>query len=117
MPLPKDDLALIQSVEPGADQQKSTLYDETTKSLEDDRLKAEITNLVQDREQRKVYGNRLFWLVVIWLSVVGIILIAQGVCIIPFKLSVTVATTMIGSTTVSVLGLFAIVANYLFPKK
>ena len=45
------------------------------------------------------------------------ILLMHGFSFIPFELSVAVLTTLIGSTTASVLGLFAIVANYLFPKR
>ncbi len=76
-----------------------------------------VDNLVQDREQRKTYANRLFGLVVVWLIVTGVVILLHGFTFFPFKLSVAVFTTLIGSTTVSVLGLFAIVANYLFPKR
>lgn len=41
----------------------------------------------------------------------------HGFTAIPFTLSAAVLSTLIGSTTASVLGLFAIVANYLFPKR
>ena len=112
------DLGLVRADEPeGTDQQTENLYDEEAKSLENDRLRAEVDDLVQDREQRKTYGNRLFGLVVVWLIVIGLVILLHGFTFIPFELSVAVLTTLIGSTTVSVLGLFAIVANYLFPKR
>jgi hypothetical protein len=112
------DLRLLQAGEPTEpDRQAASLYDEEKKSLENARLQAEIDDLVQDRDQRKTYGNRLFWLVVVWLIVIGLILTMHGFSYVPFKLSVAVLTTLIGSTTASVLGLFAIVANYLFPKR
>ena len=44
-------------------------------------------------------------------------MLLHGFPCISFKLSDTVLATLIGSTTASVLGLFAIVANYLFPKR
>ena len=116
--MPDPDLRLLQAGEPTEpDQQAASLYDDEKKSLENARLRAEIADLVQDRDQRKTYGNRLFRLVVVWLSVNGLILLMHGFSFIPFELSVAVLTTLIGSTTASVLGLFAIVANYLFPKR
>lgn len=112
------DLGLVRADEPeGTDQQTENLYDEEAGALENERLRAEVDDLVQDREQRKTYGNRLFRLVVVWLIVIGLVILLHGFTVVPFKLSVAVLTTLIGSTTASVLGLFAIVANYLFPKR
>ena len=52
-----------------------------------------------------------------WLCGVFIVIVLSGFNLFSFKLSTTVLTTLIGSTTASVLGLFAIVANYLFPRR
>ncbi len=118
MRMSEPDLGLVQADEPqGTDQQTENLYDEEARALENERLRAEVDNLIQDREQRKTYGNRLFGLVVVWLSVIGLVILLHGFAFVPFELSVAVLTTLIGSTTASVLGLFAIVANYLFPKR
>ena len=112
------DLDLVQAGEPTEpDRQTLSLYDEETETLAKARLRAEIDDLDQDRDQRRTYGSRLYWLIVGWLSVIGVIVLLHGFICVPFKLSVTVLTTLIGSTTASVLGLFAIVANYLFPKR
>jgi hypothetical protein len=119
------DLRLVQAGEPAEpDGQTDTLYDDEKKSLENDRLRAEnerlraeVDDLVQDRGQRKTYSDRLFWLVVCWLVGVGYIVLLHGNQWIPFQLSPAVLGTLIGSTTVSVIGLFVIVANYLFPKR
>ena len=119
------DLRFVQAGEPTEpDRQADTLYDDEKKSLENarlrteiDRLRAEIDDLVQDRRQRKDYGARLFRLIVGWLIAVGVIVLLHGFACVPFKLSGVELTALIGSTTVSVLGLFAIVANYLFPKR
>ncbi len=109
---------------PEPDQQDVSLFDDEKKELDNQRLRlynqrleAEINDLTQDRDQRKTYANRLYWLIVGWLIVVGLIMLLHGLSPISFKLSVTVLTTLIGSTTISVLGLFVIVANYLFPKR
>ena len=83
----------------------------------------------QDMDERKVYANRIFSLVTYWLIFIAVILIAAGYhsyelkigdeFIFSFnglKLSDTVILSLIGSTTLNVLALFYIVANYLFPK-
>ena len=121
----RQDLNLVQAQEPSEqNEQTASLQDAEIRSLENDRLSLEnkhlqekIENLKQDRKQRKKYGKRLFGLVACWLSVLGLIVFLHGLSHVPFELSVTVLTTLIGSTTVSVLGLFVIVANYLFPKR
>ena len=92
-------------------------YHEGEEKLERARLQEEIGDLVQDRDQRKMYGDRLFKLIVCWLSGVFIIVILHGISVVPFNLSTATLTTLIGSATASVIGLFAIVANYLFPKR
>lgn len=95
--------------------------------------KAEI--LKQDRLERQKYAKYLFKLVCAWLLGVYSIIILGGLSAstiridvddIPhleridglpkFELSDTVLLALIGGTTVNVLGLFIIVANYLFPK-
>lgn len=116
--MPESDLRILQVDEPAElDKQAVSSHDEERKFLENDRFRAEIEDLVQNREQRKAYASRLFWLIVVWLGTIGTIVLLHGFSHVPFTLSGTVLTTLIGSTTVSVLGLFAIVANYLFPKR
>ena len=116
MRMSEPDLGLVQADEPqGADQQTENLYDEEARSLENERLRAEVDDLIQDREQRKTYGNRLFGLVVVWLIVIGLVILLHGFAFVPFELSVAVLTTLIGSTTASVLGLFAICLLYTSP--
>ena len=85
--------------------------------LENRRLRAIIDDLEQDRAQRKQYSARLFWLVVGWLFAVGGVLLLHGFSAWSFELSEIVLTTLISTTTVSVLGLFTIVARYLFPNR
>lgn len=118
------DLLLVQAAEPTPDLEADRLYGEERQSYENARLalqnellEAKIDDLVQDRDQRKTYSNRLFRLIVCWLMAIGLIVLLDGFSCIPFALSVPVLTTIIGSTTVAVLGLFAIVVNYLFPKR
>lgn len=123
--MPKEpDLGLLQAAELLPDLETDTLYDDEKQSHENARLRlenllleAKIDDVVQDRDQRKKYSDRLFKLVVGWLCAIGVIILLHGFSCIPFNLSVAVLSTIIGSTTASVLGLFVIVANYLFPPR
>jgi hypothetical protein len=124
MPEEPDFRLVLAGEPPEPDGQTDTLYDDEKKSLDNARLRADVErllqqneDLVQDRNQRKKYATRLFRLIVGWLIVSVAIVLLHGFPSIPFKLSGTVLVTLIGSTTASVLGLFAIVANYLFPKR
>ena len=112
------DLDLVQAIEPETiDPEARERYAAETEDLQNQQLREQIKDLQQDRGQRKRYSDRLFWLVVVWLAVIGAIVLLHGFHAIPFQLSTTVLATLIGSTTASVLGLFAIVANYLFPRR
>ena len=113
-----DNLELVREDPPPGDPQATALHEANTKALELTKVQEQLDSLRQDRKQRKKYSNRLFRLIVWWLSAIGVIVVLHGCLIVPFELNTTVLTTLIGSTTASVLGLFAIVANYLlFPKR
>jgi len=70
--------------------------------------------LVQDIQQRKEFGNKIYWLVVGWILGILVLLGIQGFGIFEFKLSEKVLITLIGGTTLNVLGIFVIVAKYFF---
>ncbi len=116
--MPEIDPRFIREAEPARqDGEALQLSGDEERSLRLDRRREEIAGLTQDRTQRKKYANRLFWLVVGWLLVVGAILLLHGFAVAAFELPGIALTTLIGSTTASVIGLFAIVANYLFPRQ
>lgn len=87
------------------------------RALDNAKRRAEIENLDQDRDERKKYASRVFLLVVVWLVAIGMILVLQGFGIGKFDLSDNVLLMLIGTTTGSVVGIFLIVANYLFPRR
>ena len=60
---------------------------------------------------------RIYVLTCIWIFLVLVIVLLQGFDVSWFKLSPTTLHILIGSTTVNVVGLFLVVANYLFPKR
>jgi hypothetical protein len=84
------------------------------------RFKQDIKEREQLLEQRERYADYLFKLIAIWLVGVFILLALSGgeieVCgrIIGVKFSDTVLVTYLTTTTVTVLGLFVIVAKWLF---
>lgn len=101
-----------------------------------DMAREKVAGLIQDRGERKTYAGRIFYLICGWLILVGLVILLSGfsesapvlkigingIVLVDFqwgssfKLSDPVLLAIVGSTTATVLGLFAIVANYLFPK-
>ncbi len=67
-------------------------------------------------ETRSKFANRIFWFVSSWMASVFGILVADGTSVGGFDLADGVLIALISGTTLNVLGLFAIVANYFFPK-
>jgi hypothetical protein len=61
------------------------------------------------------YTKRIFWLICIWLICVAASIFMSGFPWFGFKLSDKVLITFITSTTISVLGIFVIVAKWMFP--
>jgi hypothetical protein len=72
----------------------------------------------QDIIARGKYTERIYNLIRCWLIGIGITIFLQGSCSKQgfFNLSDKVLVTLIGGTTINILGLFAIVAWYLFHK-
>ena len=87
-------------------------------SAERDRRGEEVHDLRQNRDERKKYAHRIFLLICSWIGALFAILILQGFGgsrWLRFSLTQPVLLATIGSTTVNVLGIFYIVAHYLFP--
>jgi len=80
-------------------------------------LRLENQSLKQDIDERRKYAHRIFCLISTWLIAVFVLLAVQGFNLLSFRLSDSVLLAVVGSTTVNVLGIFYIVANYLFPKR
>ena len=82
------------------------------------KLDEEIKSLRQDRKQRRLFAQRIYWVVVAWLAVLFLVIGASGIkgTIFRFEISEKVLLMLIGSTTANVLGLFGVVLYYLFPK-
>jgi hypothetical protein len=81
---------------------------------------AELESYQQDTKERKTYARGFFILSCVWIVVICGLLALQGFGScgkLQFKLSEPVILAAIGSTTVNILGILYIVANYLFPKR
>jgi len=69
----------------------------------------------QDKSERKLYANLSFTIVTMWLVFVLIIFIAIGKGFLKYSDNVVIA--FLTTTTIEVIGIYLIVANYLFPLK
>jgi len=85
--------------------------------LDMDRKRLNNQSLRDDISSRKDFAYKLFGLAVAWLFAVYWMVLLNGGGFVQLEISDNVILAMIGSTTVNVLGLFYIVANYLFPTK
>ena len=99
-------------------EQPDNYSNEEQTALENARITEFQKDSAQDRSERKTYAGRIFRLLIGWLCVVASILCLRGFSKLTFfNLSDAVLMTLIGSTTASVVGIFIIVAKYLFPQK
>lgn len=76
----------------------------------------EVKSKEQDIDMRKDFATKTCNLVCIYLVVVFFV-VFLACCPAEFNMSDGVLITLLGTTTINVIGLFAIVMNYLFPKK
>jgi hypothetical protein len=106
-----------------SDDPGSKAPDSATKLEEEDldkqKQKAILAGLRQDIAERKKYAGRIFWLISIWLIGIFMILMLQGLGSNGhwFALSEAIVVAAIGGTTINVIGIFLVVAKYLFPKR
>lgn len=84
--------------------------------------KARLNSYNQDADERKKYTGKIFKLEVGWLTAVGLLVAMSGLKLditlpilrVSWGISDAVVIALIGGTTANVLGLFIIVARYLF---
>lgn len=132
-PLPVPNLQDIVP-EPDADDAAPDVNELERAVLQNERLRAEVDTLKQNNTERKKYAACLFWLIAVWLAAVMAFLVTYA--IVPkvekhvatkspievteqyrwgFQVSDAIILALIGSSSVNVIGLFVIVAKYLFP--
>ena len=93
--------------------------DTETQAALDDLNHEHLKSLQQDRKMREAYADKIFNLVKAWLIAVGVFLAISGFgnAFNFFTIEASVLTTLVGGTTLGVVGLFATVAKYLFNEK
>jgi hypothetical protein len=81
--------------------------------------RAQIISIKQDIEERKKYAGRIFSLLSLWLIGLFVLLLLQGFLshLHYFSLPDAVLLATIGGTTLNVIGIFIVVARYLFPRR
>ncbi|PSR18166.1 hypothetical protein C8255_08835 [filamentous cyanobacterium CCP3] len=116
-----------------AKKESESYYEDRINNAKAEREEEWVKILQQDRQERQKYAKYLFILICSWLASIYSIIILSGwggttlhidtsdVPIVrrleykpKFELSDAVLLALIGGTTINVLGLFVIVANYLF---
>lgn len=92
--------------------QDERIHELEKQALELQLLKAQIRKFEDDNTGRREFSRSIFAVTVVWMFLVLMILIqhASG----KWHLSDSVLITLITTTTVNVIGIFIIVANYLF---
>jgi len=83
--------------------------------VEFDALKHQVQASVDTHKLRLSYARRLFWLVCSWLACVVIAVCFSGFHVWGFSLSDAVLIAFITTTTINIVGLFFVVAKWLFP--
>ncbi|MFY7670578.1 hypothetical protein ACOSP6_05775 [Tenacibaculum sp. MEBiC06402] len=80
-----------------------------------DLTQQEISDRIQDREERKKYAYRTFIFLSSFTSIILLIIIGAGFSeAIKFKLDNTVLISLITSSLASIVGIFILVMRYLF---
>lgn len=77
-------------------------------------LEQQLQENIDNHKLRTKYANKIFVLVCVWLGCVIVTVLFVGFELYGFKLSDKVLMTFIATTTLNVLGIFAIVAKWMF---
>lgn len=95
---------------------ENLLYELEVRQAELDKAHLANEAFRRDMMDRGKWGSRVFWLLAFWLLALVGVMILQGFQLHGFRLDKSIIITFITTTTVNVLSLGYIVANYLFPK-
>ncbi len=111
----------------GAELAETTLPGNTTDKAKSEELDIEKDARIEHQHEltedirhfrglRERYARKAYWFMVVWCVGVALVVIAQGLGIWSFSLPVAALTTLIGGTTVSVVGLVGFILQGLFRK-
>lgn len=99
---------------PDSNLTESADEDRTFQAGKIDLLKEQITDVAHYRDLRSKYASRVFGFMWIWAAFVLVILLIRGFFPNCFTLSDVVLTTLVGGTTISVVGLVGFMMQGLF---
>lgn len=91
------------------------LYQQEIMALKIEQLQHELMVARKRQAARDKYEPRLFWSAIGWMLVVLSLIIFQAYNICGFSLASGVMITIVGSTTINILGLLAIALKFIFP--
>lgn len=116
---PALDLSAIHEATANISSEPDDRTNQESAALEAESKRVELDGKRQDIEARKEYANKIYRLISVWLGcmIVIVLLAGFGSKCEWFKMADSVLIALITTTTASVIGLFAIVANYLFKNK
>ncbi|MDE2999179.1 MAG: hypothetical protein OXU79_08910 [Gemmatimonadota bacterium] len=93
------------------------LIDRQRRSEETKKLRLKNRELKQNISERKIYADRVYWLVGTFLVALFTLVLAQGwSAYTGFRIQNNVLIALITGATANVVGLFIVVVKYLFPK-
>jgi hypothetical protein len=95
--------------------EEGRLHELEKQALELQLLKAQIQKFENDNESRREFSRNIFAVTVIWMFLVFMVVLQ--VAIGKWRLPNSVLIALITTTTANVIGIFIIVANYLFNKE
>ena len=87
-----------------------------SKVLDNSLKQEQLDSQKQDREERKKYADAIFQMLSVYLIIILIIILSCGYELNYFYLSDNVIIALLTTMSANIIGLFAIVANYLFKK-
>lgn len=81
-------------------------------------VQAKVKSVHQDIDERKNYAAKIFKLICWWVAgLLTVVCLSSWAGATRFRTATSVLLALVGSTTATVLGLFYIVAHYLFPDR
>lgn len=104
----------------GADDPKAEMREESVllqlkRQQELRKLTAEADKMVQDNQGRRAFSRNIFTVTIVWLAFVMLVVVQCARKL--WELSDAVLIALITTTTATVIGIFLIVANYLFNRE
>jgi len=110
------DLNVSESDKKQARQGEGIIEAERKRTLQNDGIEAENKGKLLDNRLREKFSYLIFSLLAFWLVSVMTVIVLQGLNLL-FCTTSIVITTLLGSSTAGITGIFWLVARYIFPNR